>query len=310
MIAKKREVHGGSRTRLYIIWADMKGRCRRKTDTSYSHYGGRGISICDEWHGGKHYLAKRIIELFPPHVHYVEPFFGGGSVLFAKPDEWIKGHSEVVNDIYGDLVLFWKVLQSPGLFDEFTRLVAMTPFSSAAFEETKKTQPQDNVRAAANFFIRYRQSRQGLGKDFATMSRSRTRRGMNEQVSSWLSAVEGLPEAHERLKRVVIFSKDALRLIEQEDSPDTFFYLDPPYLKETRVAKDSYVHEMTTMDHGNMLDLLGSLNGRFLLSGYYHWAYADAAERYGWNRVGIEIDNKASGKRVKPKKTECLWMNY
>lgn len=50
MIAKKREVHGGSRTRLYVIWADMKGRCRRKTDTSYSHYGGRGISICDEWH--------------------------------------------------------------------------------------------------------------------------------------------------------------------------------------------------------------------------------------------------------------------
>lgn len=263
-----------------------------------------------KWHGGKHYLAKRIIELFPPHVHYVEPFFGGGSVLFAKPAEWIEGHSEVANDIYGDLITFWRVIQSPVMFEEFTRLVAMTPFSSAAFDETKKTQPHDNVRAAANFFIRYRQSRQGLGKDFATMSRSRTRRGMNEQVSSWLSAIEGLPEAHERLKRVVIFNDDALKVIEREDSPDTFFYLDPPYLKETRVAKDSYVHEMTTEDHSRLLELLGGLKGRFVLSGYNHWTYTGAAVHYGWNRVDIEIDNKASSQTVKPKKTECLWMNY
>ena len=34
-----------------------------------------------KWHGGKYYLAKRIIEEFPTHVHYVEPYFGGGSVL-------------------------------------------------------------------------------------------------------------------------------------------------------------------------------------------------------------------------------------
>ena len=27
-----------------------------------------------KWHGGKHYLADRIIALMPPHVHYVEPF--------------------------------------------------------------------------------------------------------------------------------------------------------------------------------------------------------------------------------------------
>lgn len=268
------------------------------------------ISSPLKWHGGKHYLAKRIIELFPPHVHYVEPFFGGGSVLFAKPDEWIEGHSEVANDIFDDLVNFWKVLQSPGLLHEFTRLVAMTPFSSAVFEEAITTQLQGNVRAAVNFFIRYRQSRQGLGKDFATMSRSRTRRGMNEQVSSWLSAIEGLPEAHERLKRVVIFSKDALSIIEQEDSPDTFFYLDPPYLKETRVARDSYAHEMSDFEHGNLLDLLAGIKGKFLLSGYNHALYQLAAATNKWNRVDIEIDNKASGKNVKPKKTECLWMNY
>ena len=34
-----------------------------------------------KWHGGKHYLASRIVGLMPPHLHYVEPFFGGGTVL-------------------------------------------------------------------------------------------------------------------------------------------------------------------------------------------------------------------------------------
>lgn len=268
------------------------------------------VSAPLKWHGGKHYLAKRIIELMPPHVHYVEPFFGGGAVLFAKPESLIEGHSEVVNDLYGDLAIFWKVLQSPGLFEEFQKLVSLTPFSKTAFEETLKTQPQDNVRAAANFFIRYRQSRQGLGKDFATMSRTRTRRGMNEQVSSWLSAIEGLPEAHERLKRVVIFNEDALKVIEREDDPSTFFYLDPPYLAETRVAKTSYVHEMSEVQHEEMLSTLGWIKGKFLLSGYPHPLYEKMAKNFGWHRVNIEIDNKASSQKVKPTKTECLWMNY
>ena len=36
-----------------------------------------------KWHGGKYYLASKIVQLMPPHLHYVEPFFGGGAVLFA-----------------------------------------------------------------------------------------------------------------------------------------------------------------------------------------------------------------------------------
>ena len=30
-------------------------------------------------HGGKHYLAAQIVALMPPHLHYVEPYFGGGT---------------------------------------------------------------------------------------------------------------------------------------------------------------------------------------------------------------------------------------
>ena len=87
-----------------------------------------------KWHGGKHYLAKRIIDLMPPHVHYVEPYFGGGAVLFAKSVELIEGHSEVVNDVYSELINFWQALQSDLLFRFFQRRVEAMPFSEKLWE--------------------------------------------------------------------------------------------------------------------------------------------------------------------------------
>lgn len=262
-----------------------------------------------KWHGGKSYLAKQIIDLFPPHTHYVEPYFGGGAVLFAKPVEWIEGHSEVVNDIYRELTNFWRVLQQTP--DRMLRALWATPFSAEEFDAACQIKAdEENVRRATAFFIRYRQSRQGLGKDFATLSRNRTRRGMNEQASAWLSAIEGLPEAHERLKRVVILNDDACKVIKQQDGPETFFYCDPPYLHDTRRTTSDYEYEMAPEQHEELLKTLGQIGGKFLLSGYPSEMYQGAAELYGWRCTEIEIDNKASGKKTKDKKTECLWRNY
>lgn len=41
--------HKESKTRLYKIWSYMKKRCLNKESSNYFNYGGRGISICDEW---------------------------------------------------------------------------------------------------------------------------------------------------------------------------------------------------------------------------------------------------------------------
>ncbi len=142
------------------------------------------------------------------------------------------------------------------------------------------------------------------------MSRTRTRRGMNEQVSSWLSAVDGLAEAHNRLSRVAIYSEDARSVIRREDDRDTFFYCDPPYVGSTRVVEQAYSCEMTNDEHRLLLETLGSVKGMFLLSGYRNDLYDAAAKKHGWKRLDITIDNKASSQKVKPKKVECLWSNY
>lgn len=42
--------HGMSQSRMYNIWSNMKSRCECKTNDAYALYGGRGISVCKEWH--------------------------------------------------------------------------------------------------------------------------------------------------------------------------------------------------------------------------------------------------------------------
>ncbi len=264
-----------------------------------------------KWHGGKFYLAPRIIALMPEHKHYVEPYFGGGAVLLAKDPE---GVSEVANDLNGELSNFWRVIANLTAFQEFQRKVETTPFSKFEWAESNRHHWGGTIGScdpydAWQFFVRFRQSRQGLGKDFATLSRNRTRRGMNEQVSSWLTAIEGLPEAHERLKRVVILNDDALNVIRQQDGPNTLFYLDPPYLHETRSSTGEYEHEMTEQQHVQLLGEIALIEGKFLLSGYRSELYDDIAE-HCWRRVDFDLPNNASSRKTKERKTECVWMNF
>jgi DNA adenine methylase len=104
-----------------------------------------------KWHGGKHYLARRVLELMPRHLHYVEPFFGGGQVLFARDpmdpryfwDELTsdkrkaKGVSEVVNDLAGDLMNFYQVLKDESLFVWLQRRLYFTNNAEAEWQDAR-----------------------------------------------------------------------------------------------------------------------------------------------------------------------------
>jgi DNA adenine methylase len=95
-----------------------------------------------KWFGGKNYLAKQIIAVMPRHLHYVEPFFGSGTVLLARdPDDprlWLppyKGVSEVVNDLCGRLINFWRVLRDETLFAEFVHKVQAISLARAEWDQ-------------------------------------------------------------------------------------------------------------------------------------------------------------------------------
>ena len=273
-----------------------------------------------KWHGGKHYLAPRIVELMPRHLHYVEPYFGGGSVLLARDPEnpslsWgdkshERGVSEAVNDVNGDLINFWRVLQNQRDFTKFKRIVEAVPFAQPEWDRAAKDLGEGRVERAVRFFVLCRQSLAGRMQDFAALSRSRTRRGMNEQASAWLTCVEGLPAVHDRLKRVTILKDDAIKVIRQQNGAKTLFYCDPPYLHETRASTNDYQYEMSEVDHVALLEALAGIEGLFMLSGYGNDLYEKFARRYGWQRVDFKLPNNAAGGKSKRRMTECVWMNY
>ncbi len=275
-----------------------------------------------KWHGGKQPLAQKIIALMPPRcvnpndpapddlgwLHYVEPYFGGGGVLLANNPA---GISEVANDIHEELSNFWQVLRSEKDFQIIQRWLEATEFSASLFDrcDPPSIGPTQAARAY-RFFVRCRQSLSGRMDSFAGITRARTRRDMNEQVSAWLNVIEGLPEVHSRLKRVLILNKHALDVIRSEDGSRTLFYLDPPYLHETRATTGEYAFEMTLGDHVNLLSRLGTISGRFMLSGYRSDLYDMNAAEKGWTRTEFDVPNNAAGGKSKRRMVECVWTNY
>jgi DNA adenine methylase len=258
-----------------------------------------------KWHGGKYYLAAKIVALMPPHTHYVEPYAGGLSVLLAKDPE---GVSEVVNDLNGQLMTFWRVLQEEVAFSRFKRILDAVPFSEVEWQGSRNATGEDPVKCAVQFFIFCRQSLAGRMDRFAPLSRNRTRRGMNEQASAWMNAVDGLAAVHSRLRRVVILNRDALDVIREQDGPETLFYLDPPYLGETRTSEGVYAHEMTEDQHAQLLGVICRCKGKVLLSGYPSDLYT--RQLSNWNRHDIEIPNQAAWGKAKRVMTEVVWRNF
>jgi DNA adenine methylase len=265
-----------------------------------------------KWPGGKRYLASRIVAIMPPHLHYVEPYAGSLAVMLAKDP---RGVSEVANDLNDRLTNFWRVLQEDVLYSRFKRTIEATPFSEWEYERARKSpsiwHSEVSWEDAVNFFIECRQSLAGRMTNFAPLTKNRIRRGMNEQAAAWLTAIEGLPEVHARLKRVVILNRTALEVIRQQDGPNTLFYLDPPYLHETRETTKEYGHyEMTKAQHASLLDALQCIQGKFLLSGYYSDLYQTYANKHQWNRHIFDLPNNAASGKTKRRMTEHVWCNF
>src|SRR5205814_1453106 len=151
---------------------------------------------------------------------------------------------------------------------------------------------------AVAFFVGCRQSLAGRMQGFTALTRTRTRRRMNGNVSEWLNAVDGLPQVHDRLRRVCIENLPALDLIRREDGLNTLFYCDPPYLHDTRTAPDAYGDfEMTEADHAELLAVLRACKGKVMLSGYPSALYEK--ELKVWTRHDFDLPNNAAGGEAK-----------
>jgi DNA adenine methylase len=259
------------------------------------------------WHGGKWKLAPWLIEQFPPHRVYVEPFGGAASVLIRKD----RSYAEVYNDLDLEVVNLFRVLRDDGTAARLVEALRLTPFARAEFEGSY-VPTDDPVEGARRFIAR---SFMGFGSNGhnpkrKTGFRHNSNRSGTTPARDWTNYPDCLGLIVERLRGVVVDSRDACEVMSAHDEPHTLHYVDPPYLPETRSLKNPYdltyagmyAHEMTREDHERMLEHLLGLKGMVVLSGYPAPLYDDALSE--WRR--IERAAHADGARDR---TEVIWIN-
>jgi DNA adenine methylase len=257
-----------------------------------------------KWYGGKHYLARRIIDRFPAHRVYLEPFGGGASVLLNKPPVDV----ETYNDLDQKISRLFKVLRDESA--AFISRVSLVPYSQVEFEAAAYYPASaSDVEMAVCDFVRWRQSFSGRGQSWSRTT-SRARGGMAGDVNAWWSAIEMLPQIVDRLKRVQILCQPAVDAIHGFDHPEGLIYCDPPYVHGARAkgSTDIYALEMTDEDHRKLASVLKNCKSKVVLSGYPSPLYEELYA--GWRSVDFDIANHASGAKSKGRATERLWMNF
>ncbi|MEA9759738.1 DNA adenine methylase [Xanthomonas campestris pv. raphani] len=257
------------------------------------------------YHGGKFRLAPWVLAHLPPHECYVEPFGGAAGVLLQKP----RCYAEVYNDLDGDVVTFFRVLQDPMMRARLIELCRLTPYARSEFELAWEP-IQDPVERSRRLVIR---AQMGFGSAGATKGKTGfridTRRKYGTSHSLWAEYPDGIASLAERFTGVLVENRPAINVIRQHDGIETLHYVDPPYVHSSRVMASGkagyYRHEMTDAQHSELLAVLLQLKGMVVVSGYRTELYDSALS--DWMRV--EISSRISAGRGTALRTECLWLN-
>lgn len=261
------------------------------------------------WHGGKWRLAPWIIQHFPPHRIYIEPFGGAASVLLRKP----RSHAEVYNDLDSEAVNLFRVLRDAAMAEQLVALLALTPFARDEFLGSYKLTGEP-VEDARRFVSR---SFMGFGSNAActalngraqTGFRSNSNRSGTVPAREWTGLPKSISATVERLRGVIVENRAALDVMAAHDEAGALHYVDPPYLHGLRSPanpydlKHFYRHELSDAEHVDLLAFLRGLAGMVVLSGYASALYDDTLA--DWRRVSIKA--LADGAR---EREEVLWLN-
>ena len=254
------------------------------------------------YYGGKQSLAALILQLIPEHRLYCEPFIGGAAIFFAKQPSPI----EVINDTNRELINFYEVVKQD--FISLEKEIAISLHSRHKYRQAQVIYANPDMfdrvkRAWALWMLANSSYGCALNGGFAY---DRSKGGSSKKLSN---KRESFSEAYAvRLQLTQIECCDALRIIRSRDTPESFFYLDPPYVGADQGHYDGYSQD----DFDNLLKLLETLQGKFLLSSYRNASLTGFITRNSWHTAAIEMNcpmttNSSGHSR---NKIEVLTANY
>ncbi len=248
-------------------------------------------------------MYKKIMGYFPDKYEvYIEPFGGSYSVGLQQSCK-----IEIYNDLEKNVYSLFKVLSNKDLFKEFKEKCGLIYYSDDLRKEFKQELRFNDslsiVDRSFYFFYVNRTSFNGDGEFSINLS---NRRNMSKSVSDMLSTIDNLEILHNRLSTVIVCNKDGIDLIKKYAKTNVFFYLDPPYMWDTR-GTARYDIDMNFIYHELLIDtILDCKESKFLISGYNNGLYKKLEEN-GFKRVDFEsssLNNQGS------RNIESLWYNY
>lgn len=259
------------------------------------------------YYGGKQRMIGKILPMIPAHRIYCEPYFGGGAIFFAKG----KSYLEVINDINDRLITFYEVCQNEKMFAKLMELVRQTLHSERYYKTAYQwwLNPDrcygNKVELAWAVWIVTNMS--FTGSPFGGWKWDNGTSGSHSGIVMEHCRLAFTPALHERLKNVQISSRDASLVIQQRDSEETFFFLDPPY-----PGCEQKHYSGFTFDHlQQLLDLLMVIKGKFILCNFQSKMLDEYIKKAGWFVKVFDMSCNVGNKRKKgTRKQEVLVYNY
>lgn len=259
------------------------------------------------YYGGKSWLAKRLISLFPEdhsYTTFVDVFGGGAHIITQKAPTRV----EVYNDKDTDLVNFLLIMSGQQKEKLKERLRAL-PTSRYLFEQWQKewfegTRPDSELERAVRYYYIQRMKIVPHPNEKSGFRNSITRNAATDYQHS----IDNIDQFAKRFSSIMIECKDFREIIRMYDSAKTLFYLDPPYYGKEHLYKGGF----SKKDHIDLSNLLSNIKGKAMVSYYAHPLILNLYSSWRYETINAAVGGviKRELGQKRNRKTEYIFMNY
>lgn len=251
------------------------------------------------YYGGKQTMLPAILPLIPEHSVYTEAYAGGCAVLFAKHP--VK--CEIINDLNGELVNFYRVcqLQPEALQTEIECSLHSRDLHAHANHIYKYPAFFNPVQRAWAVWYALKCSfsaQIGCGFSYDTIGKK------SRSIQSAITAFN--EEIISRIRHITIERNEALKVLKAYDSPDTFHFIDPPYVGCNMGHYSGMFNEQSLAE---LLELCAGLQGKFMLTMYSNELIRQSADANQWTIHSVERIVSAAKNRNR-RQEEWMVCNY
>lgn len=251
------------------------------------------------YYGGKQTMLKHIMPLIPSHKIYTESFCGGAAVLFAKEP----CDMEVINDLNMNLTTFYWMakVNYPEIKAEVDKTLHSRDIHTHAAYILKYPQFFTQAQRAWAVWVLCKMS-------FAAKMDSSFGYNLRGSIPKMITKAKEdfTQELCNRLEKVTIENRDALKVIRTYDRVETFHFVDPPYVGSNCGHYEGYFNEN---DLEALLKLLENVQGKFMLTMFPLSLIEEYANKNGWIIHRIERTISAANK-TRRKQEEWIICNY